>query len=315
VTPTNQSHETEFREQLTFPIGTHILTRREIRDAETDVWLPLGAVGMIVESPEHANGFYRVQFPGGAVVSLRRKDFAVRKHVRRETLQGDAPAPEALYQHVQYRCVVGSQAYGLADENSDVDRRGFYLAPADLQWSLDGAPEQLENDAAQETYWELQKFIMMALKANPNILECLYTPLQETVSPLAAELLAMRRIFLSRLIYQTYNGYVLSQFKKIEQDLRTKGEPRWKHAMHLIRLLIAGIVALRDGEVPVRVAEHRDQLLTIKRGEMNWLELNKWRLALHTEFDEIYTKTALPDQPDYARANAFLIKARRSMVE
>lgn len=216
--------ESQFQEQLTFPIGTHIVTRRDIRDKETDVWLPLGAVGMIIESPEEAALPYRVQFPGGAVILLKRKDFAVRKHIRRDNLQAEAPASAELYPYIQFRCIVGSQAYGLADEDSDVDRRGFYLAPTELQWSLDGAPEQLENDAAQETYWELQKFLTMALKANPNILECLYTPLRETVSPLAAELLEMRQMFLSRLIYQTYNGYVLSQFKKLEQDLRTKGE-------------------------------------------------------------------------------------------
>ena len=81
-------------------------------------------------------------------------------------------------------------------------------------------PEQLENDATQETYWELRKFLILALKANPNILECLYTPLIEHAAPLAKELLAMRESFLSKLVYQTYNGYVMSQFKKLEQDLR-----------------------------------------------------------------------------------------------
>ena len=49
----------------------------------------------------------------------------------------------------------------------------------------------------------------------------------------AAELLAMRGAFLSKLIYKTFNGYVLSQFKKLEQDLRAKGEIKQKHAMHL----------------------------------------------------------------------------------
>lgn len=47
----------------------------------------------------------------------------------------------------------------------------------------------------------MQKFIVLALKANPNILECLYTPLVEQVTPIAQELLDMRNIFLSKLIY------------------------------------------------------------------------------------------------------------------
>jgi len=95
-----------------------------------------------------------------------------------------------------------------------VDRRGFYLPPAERHWSLYGVPEQLEDEAAQECYWELRKFLGMALKANPNVLECLYTPLVDLATPLAQELLGMRAIFLSRLIYQTFNGYAMSQFKK-----------------------------------------------------------------------------------------------------
>jgi uncharacterized protein len=51
------------------------------------------------------------------------------------------------------------------------------------------------------------------------------------------ELPPNRKRFLSKLIYQTYNGYVMSQFKKLEQDLRALGEIKWKHAMHLNQLL------------------------------------------------------------------------------
>jgi len=29
----------------------------------------------------------------------------------------------------------------------------------------------------------------------------------------------MREKFLSRMVYQTYNGYVMSQFKKLQADL------------------------------------------------------------------------------------------------
>jgi predicted nucleotidyltransferase len=172
----------------------------------------------------------------------------------------------------------------------------------------------LEYPQSEECYWELQKFLVLALKANPNVLECLYTPLVETLTPLAEELLAMRAIFLSKLVYQTYNGYVLSQFKKLEQDLRSRGHLRWKHAMHLIRLLLSGITILQEGCVPVHVAEHRERLLAIRQAQISWEEVNAWRLRLHREFDAAFAATHLPERPDYAQANAFLIKARRSMV-
>ncbi len=41
----------------------------------------------------------------------------------------------------------------------------------------------------------MRKFLLMALKANPNVLECLYTPLIEHAEPIARELLAMRGAF------------------------------------------------------------------------------------------------------------------------
>jgi len=156
--------------------------------------------------------------------------------------------------------------------------------------------------------------LVLALKANPNVLECLYTPLVETVSPVAQELLEIREIFLSQLVYQTYNGYVLSQFKKMEQDFRNTGEVRSKHAMHLIRLLLSGITVLKEGFVPVRVLDYRSQLLSIRNQEVPWDEVNRWRLDLHREFDRAFATTRLPERPNYEKANQFLIEARRSAI-
>jgi predicted nucleotidyltransferase len=216
--------------------------------------------------------------------------------------------------HVIYRCIVGSRAYGLDDSDSDTDRRGIYLPPADLHWSLYGVPEQLEYKPADEVYWEAQKFVVLALKANPNILECLFTPLVETATPIAAELLSIRACFLSKMVYQTYNGYVLSQSKKLQADLRNKGEVKWKHVMHLLRLLLAGVTVLKDGAVPVHVGPHRDRLLSIRRGQVSFDDCEAWRRDLHEQFDAALTTTKLPDRPDYQAANAWLLRARRSMV-
>jgi uncharacterized protein len=127
-------------------------------------------------------------------------------------------------------------------------------------------------------------------------------------------LLDIRSIFLSQLIYQTYNSYVLSQFKKMEQDLRNHGAVRPKHAMHLIRLLLSGITILQEGFVPVRVEQHREALLAIKYQQTTWDEVNAWRLRLHEEFDRAASQTQLPERPDYDRANEFLLRARRSVI-
>ncbi len=301
------------------PVGTAIVTKVEVKGGGGDVTCPAGAVGVIVRAPVDAQHSYRVRLPGGEEVMLRRDELQVLKHFQREGMvtgtAGDAMVEYDLHQHVIYRCVVGSRAYGLEHADSDTDRRGVYLPPAEMHWSLFGVPEQLENQETDECYWELQKCLVLALKANPNVLEVLYSPIVEHVTPLGQELLDMRPAFLSRLVYQTYNGYVMSQFKKLDQDIRNRGAIKWKHAMHLIRLLLSGIMVLRERTVPVAVAERKDRLLGIRNGQMPWDEVNVWRLELHRQFDEAFRTTTLPDRPDYEAANAFLVKARRSMVK
>lgn len=301
---------------LILPVGTQVVTRRAVATGAGVPTCPAGAVGEVVGAPADYSHAYRVRLPDGAEVSLRRDELSIRKHEQSGVMgdPGEVLRDHDLYAHVVYRCVVGSRAYGLQNEGSDVDLRGVYLPPAELHWSLYGVPEQLENPAAEECYWEMQKFLGLALKANPNILECLYTPMVQHAAPVMQELLAERHRVLSRMVYQTFNGYVLSQFKRLEADFRAHGAPRWKHAMHLIRLLLAGIATLREGHVPVRVDEHRGRLLRIKAGDAAWDEVNAWRLALHREFDAAYASTGLPERPDYEWANDFLVRARRSAV-
>jgi uncharacterized protein len=302
---------------LVLPSGTQVVTAVEVRDKDGQALRRSGSVGKIIEAPPDNSRPYRVLFPDGGEASLFRHELAIRKHM--QNLNFDRPDAAAqdldLYKYVIYRCVVGSRAFGLEVEESDVDRRGIYLPPADLHWSLYGLPEQIENAENQECYWELQKFLVLALKANPNVLECLYTPIIELCEPIAGELLSERSRFISKLVYQTYNGYVLSQFRKLEQDLRTRGELKWKHVMHLIRLLLSGITILKEQYVPVLVDEHRERLMSIRYGEITWEETNAWRLQLHKQFDQAFEHTSLNERPDYDWANKFLVAARRKMVQ
>lgn len=301
---------------LIYSAGSQVVTLADIVDRQGVVLRPRGAVGVVLTSPTDLEHAYRIRFPDGQETSLRRADITLLAASQEADL-GAASSPDqhlALQDRVIFRCVIGSQAYGLAGDQSDVDRRGIYLPTADAHWSLRGVPEQLENDATQEVYWEIQKFLTLALKANPNVLECLYTPIVELATPLGAKVLAMRDAFLSKLVYQTFNGYVLSQFKKMQADLRNQGQVKWKHVMHLIRLLMSGIHVLRHNTVQVDVGPRRDLLLAIRLGEIAWEETERLRLSLHKEFDAAATATTLPDLPDYDRVNRLLILARRQAV-
>lgn len=295
--------------------GTQVVTLVSVHGSNQALVHPRGAVGIITRTPCAEEERFLVRFPDGFESALRADEMEVLKHFK-DRLEGASPSLQdfSLEDHVIYRCIVGSRAYGLETEASDTDLRGIYQAPADLHWSLYGAPEQFEDHEQQACYWELQKFLTMALKANPNILECLYSPLVEKATPIAQALLSIRDKFLSQMIFQTFNGYALSQFKKIEQDLRNQGQVRWKHAMHLLRLLMTGAATLREGCVPVHVGCRRDELLAVKRGELTWEQVDAWRQRLHREFEQALAETKLPERPDYEAANHLLIQARHSKV-
>lgn len=301
---------------LIYSVGTQVVSLKVVQGAHGKTVHPAGAVGVVVRSPVDRKHAYRVRFVDGFEAALHHDNLMLLAEYKEGAINdsNQVLTKHGLFDRVFYRCVVGSRAFGLDSEDSDYDRRGIYLPPADLQWSLYGVPEQLENDERQEAYWELQKFLIMALKGNPNILECLYTSLVEHVTPLAQELLDMRSVFLSKVVYQTYNGYVMSQFKRMQAHLRNQGEIKPKHVMHLIRLLLSGIHVLREKYVQVDVGEHREQLLAIKTGEMPWADVEVWRLRLHEEFDRALEETELPERPDYERVNEFLVRARRKAV-
>jgi len=298
----------------TVSAGTQVVVQNEVLDSNKTPLHPAGVVGIVARTPAGTERHYLIRLPDGFETPLLREQFEILKHFKDRLPSAEHPGDFALEKHIIYRCVVGSRAYGLDTDTSDTDVRGVYVAPAEMQWSLFGAPEQFEDNGAQTCYWELQKFLVMALKANPNILECLYSPLVEKQTRLGGRLVSLRGCFLSKMIFQTFNGYALSQFKKLEQDRRNQGEIRWKHAMHLIRLLITGAAALREHRIPVRVETYRERLLAVKRGELAWPEVDAWRLKLHADFEDALKNTTLPERPDYEAANLFLIEARRAQT-
>src|SRR5262245_40347404 len=310
------SDRVHYHPGLIYSPGTQVVALAEINAPEGRILHPRGAVGVVVRAPSDKSHSYRVRFPDGVEATLKDDELmSLARYKEGIIANSDVTASQHdLYHCVIYRCIIGSQAYGLAGDDSDIDRRGIYLPPADLHWSLYGVPEQLENHATQEAHSELQKFLILALKSNPNVLECLYSPLVEHKTALAEELLAMRASFLSRLVYQTYNGYVMSQFKKMQTDIRNQGRVKWKHVMHLVRLLLSGTTILREGYVPVRVDEHRERLLAIKLGEVPSEETDAWRLEIHAQVAKAFETTKLPERPDYHKANDFLIRARRAAL-
>ncbi|MCX0243065.1 nucleotidyltransferase domain-containing protein [Streptomyces drozdowiczii] len=223
------------------------------------------------------------------------------------------PTDEDLVRrHTVYSCVMGSRAFGLATETSDTDRRGVFLAPTPLFWRFEKPPTHIEGPADEQFSWELERFCELALRANPNVLECLHSPLVDQVDDTGRELLALRGAFLSRRAHDSFVRYALAQRRKLEADVRQYGAPRWKHAMHLLRLLASCRDLLRTGELTIEVGGAREALLAVRRGEVPWPEVERRMTRLAVENDEAADTSPLPPEPDRARIEDFLVRTRRA---
>jgi hypothetical protein len=126
------------------------------------------------------------------------------------------------------------------------------------------------------------------------------------------ELLSLREAFLSRQAHETFARYALGQRKKLEADVRTHGAPRWKHAMHLLRLLMSCRDLLRAGTLTIDVGDQREPLLAVKRGEVSWDRVEAWMARLAAEAEEAAARSPLPAEPDRARVEDFLFRTRRA---
>ena len=294
--------------------GTQVVLKVAKSLPEGERFKPAGSVGVVLKSPPNNREPYLVHFTDGCTVAAEFHELALR---RREVEDELGEVGDDLRPWIIYRCQVGSKAFGLAGDGSDDDLRGIYLPPARLHWSLRRLPEQLEHadDVRDEVYWEMEKFLRLALKANPNVLETLWTPQVLLADETAQELRAMRHAFLSKHIYKTYSGYVLSQFRRMANADKATGGYKPKHAMHLIRLLYSGIAALETGEIRIDVGEHREELLHIRNGGLPFEDVKQRALQLDERFQQAFARTRLPEQPDYAEVDAFLVRARRRMVD
>jgi predicted nucleotidyltransferase len=213
--------------------------------------------------------------------------------------------------HTILSVVVGSRAFGLATAASDTDRRGVYVAPTEDFWRLTKPPTHVEGPLPEQFSWEAERFCVLALAANPNVLEVLHSPLTERSTPLGEELRDLSPAFLSRRAHQTYAGYAQSQFAKARARLERTGEPRWKHVVHLLRLMISGATLLETGAVMVDVGPHRERLMAVRRGELTWDEVRTWHDRLAARLEAAVRNSPLPGEPDTARVEDWLVSVRR----
>ena len=278
-------------------VGTQVVLRAAGAGADGRV-VRRGATGRVVT--ELPDGRYVVRLADGRELPASRSQLALRTAYQREiAVPKRVDGAESVREHTIY----AARMDGLGTE---VDR-GVYVAPTEAFWSLTKPPRYVEEPG--RCFWEVERFCELSLEADPDLLEVLHSPMVVTRTELGDELVELRPAFLSQLIYQTYSAYVRSRFRKVESDLRRHGVPKWKHVVHLLRLLLTARGLLRAGEPGTDASEER--LRRVSRGEYPWAEVESWRVGLEAELDAALDHTPLKPGPDVDRVDSWLRSVRR----
>lgn len=143
-----------------------------------------------------------------------------------------------LNYHTILLTVGGSVSYGTATESSDLDLKGICIAPESTTLGFCKNFEQADgkdhiksyfadlNEVQAEcavkngyegTVYDLRKFMTLASKGNPNILEVLFCDDSDVIinSPEGSFLRRNRDLFLSQAVRYSYAGFAMAQLKRI----------------------------------------------------------------------------------------------------
>lgn len=217
--------------------------------------------------------------------------------------------------------IVGSTAYGLAREGSDVDRLGVFAAPTEAFHGLHRPQESIVEKSPDTTMHEAAKWCRLALAGNPTVMELVWLPgdLYETRTDLGDELISLRSRFLSaKRVRDAYLGYATQQFARLESrgdgsfsaDTRKRTA---KHARHLMRLCHQGYELYSTGHLRITV-ENPDSYHEFGEQVADDPDLAKPLLG---HFEGLFDRacTSLPDSPDEAAVQDWLLRVRRNFYK
>jgi predicted nucleotidyltransferase len=229
--------------------------------------------------------------------------------------------------------MMGSVAYGVSAESSDIDVYGIFMPPKDtvfphLAGEIFGFGTQIKrfetwqehHVAAHGKSWDFSifgivKFFQLAMENNPNVIDSLFTPRRCVVSSTAVgEYIREHRVdFLHKGAWHKFKGYAYSQLNKIKTKSPTGKRAELaeqfgydvKFAYHVVRLLleVEQILVARD----IDLERDREQLKAIRRGEWTLEQLEQWAQDKEKALEALYHTSAVPYAPDEAQLKRHLI--------
>jgi predicted nucleotidyltransferase len=259
--------------------------------------------------------------------------------LERLTDQGLVKPPRWLPGNVQYETIMGSFAYGVSSDTSDVDVYGWAIPPKDdlfphLRGEVPGfgTPlarfEQFQEHHVQDrdalaghgrtydlTIYGIVKFFNLAMENNPNIIDSLFTPVNCVLHSTRVGNLVRenRRLFLHKGAWPKFKGYAYSQLHKLTnkapQGKRAKLVEKHgydvKFAYHVVRLLTEVEMILMEEKIDLQ--RNNEQLKAIRRGEWTEERLRKWCADKESHLERAYAESTLRAVPDEPKIRALLM--------
>ncbi|MDE7367892.1 MAG: nucleotidyltransferase domain-containing protein [Lachnospiraceae bacterium] len=111
----------------------------------------------------------------------------------------------------------GSHAYGMEQEDSDLDVRGIaFNSKEEILLGTDF--DQVVNVATDTTIYSFNKMLQLLTSNNPNTIEILGCRPEHylQLSDIGRELLEHRKMFLSKICIHSFGGYADSQLRRME---------------------------------------------------------------------------------------------------
>lgn len=137
-----------------------------------------------------------------------------------------------------FEAISGSHAYGTNVPGSDTDIRGVFIQPTDEMLGLTNYIPQVSDEKNDITFYEIGRFLELAAKGNPNIMELLNMPDEQIVHKcyLWDEIFTPEvcQKFITTKLKHTFTGFAYAQIKKArgmnkkiawEQDRITRKDP------------------------------------------------------------------------------------------
>lgn len=248
--------------------------------------------------------------------------------------------PKFLATGVQYEVVMGSIAYGVAEDHSDMDVYGFAIPPRDwvfphLRGEIPGFDEPGQQfDQIQQhhmldtsalggkgreydlTIYSIIKYFRLLMENNPNIIDSLFVPRNCVLySTSIGEMVRERRkIFLHKGCWAKFKGYAYGQIHKMRTKVPEGGRKKIieeygydvKFAYHVVRLLNEVEQILIDEDLDL--SRNKEQLKAIRRGEWSQNQVDAYFADKEKQLEQIYINSQLQAVPDKSAIKKLLLE-------